>query len=130
MDPVTARAWITQESLLAPRILAYSYQSLAWSCRKTTNSNGGPSREWYDFQDRVMWAKLQEESDPLACLLGWNRLVESYTSAEPVGLEGQTTSYIWYCPEIYEAPAEIPSSRLGSPIISTLSIKWKKPRAR
>lgn len=80
MDPVTARAWIMQESLLAPRILSYSYQGVEWSCRKANNSDGGPSREWYDFEDRVMWAKLQDKSSVQLCIRNWNRLVESYTS--------------------------------------------------
>lgn len=80
MDPVTSRAWIMQESLLAPRMLSYSYQGVAWSCRRTNYSDGGPSREWYNFEDRKLWARLQKEKDLEICMRRWNRLVESYTS--------------------------------------------------
>ena len=80
-EPVTARAWIMQESILAPRLLSYSYQSMAWSCRKANHSDGGPTRhEWYDFGDRRTWANLQDEKDVEIILRKWNRLVESYTS--------------------------------------------------
>jgi Heterokaryon incompatibility protein (HET) len=39
-EPVKSRAWILQESLLAPRVLSYSYRSLAWSCRKQNLNDG------------------------------------------------------------------------------------------
>jgi hypothetical protein len=80
LEPVTSRAWIMQESLLAPRMLSYSCQSVVWSCRRANHSDGGPSTAWYDWNDRRMWVELQGQEDLDACLVRWMRLVESYTS--------------------------------------------------
>ena len=57
-EPVKSRAWILQESLLAPRILSYSYRSLAWSCRRQNQNDGGPSR-FYDFSERAAWVRAR-----------------------------------------------------------------------
>lgn len=82
IDPVNARAWILQESLLAPRLLSYSYQSMAWSCRNTNKSDGGPGGAWYDFKDRALWANLQKNdySSIHHCIRKWISLVEFYSS--------------------------------------------------
>lgn len=82
MEPATSRAWIMQESLLACRVLSYSYQSVAWSCRKVNHSDGGPTRDWYNFEDRRLWAQLHDETrmknaqHPIRELC---HLIESYT---------------------------------------------------
>jgi hypothetical protein len=82
-EPVTSRAWVMQESLLAPRLLSYGYQNLTFSCRTCNRSDGGPYQEWHDFRDRVNWAKLQSDvhlpTDISYPIEKWKDLVKSYT---------------------------------------------------
>jgi len=85
LEPAKARAWIMQESLLAPRLLSYSYRNLAWSCRRVNCSDGGPYRPahgWHDFKERENWRRSQREdahSHESFSIKYWKELVQSYS---------------------------------------------------
>jgi hypothetical protein len=87
LEPGEARAWIMQESLLAPRLLSYSYRNLAWSCRQVNHSDGGPHRDkpgWHNFGERNNWADLSREArvhmNLFSMIEYWKNLVQSYSS--------------------------------------------------
>jgi hypothetical protein len=69
-----------QEYLLAPRLLSYSYRNLAWSCRKVNRSDGGPYREWHDFEERMNWTGLLRQRFYRGPIKYWKDLVESYST--------------------------------------------------
>lgn len=80
LEPAKALAWIMQESLLAPRLLSYSYRNLAWSYRKVSLGDGGPYRAWHDFLERKSLAELLRQRFHCGPIKYWKDLVESYST--------------------------------------------------
>ena len=64
-EPVSYRAWTTQESLLSNRLLIYGRLQLFWLCRQRFIPNGG-NMTWQEFANHAAWLDLNEkdESDP------------------------------------------------------------------
>jgi hypothetical protein len=80
LEPTSNRAWTMQESLLSPRLLSYSYQTLAWSCQRVNHTDGGPNREWHDFTQRRNWKNSRTLGQSRSSVIKyWKELVESYS---------------------------------------------------
>ena len=56
-EPISYRAWTTQESLLSSRVLIYGRLQLFWLCRRTFIGDGG-NTIWRVFKNHSAWQQL------------------------------------------------------------------------
>lgn len=108
-DPLDTRAWVLQETLLAPRIVYFSKNQFYWQCQTYTHSEDGiirdspdyrlhkdPCFKRLDFSNKMVardhwWAwvtnytsrKLSQESDYVAAFAGITQYFATRTGVEP-----------------------------------------------
>jgi hypothetical protein len=89
------RAWVLQESMLAPRTLHYGSQQMFWECKSFSHAEGDMTpipqspreREWSWSRNKRFLSDLDTDSNNKDATTGkdilymrWNSILENYTS--------------------------------------------------
>lgn len=81
-QPLLRRAWVTQERLLATRIIHFAKSGLIWECRKTAATESYPTqvpdtlRPFHERRNRFWQSNFVEDTGT------WSSLVEDYSMCE------------------------------------------------
>lgn len=88
-DPINARAWTLQESLISPRLLEYGSQQLRWKCKSRRYFDGGQAPQIIKHQDAAenSFLPVTKTSDPdvykklvkRTVSHEWPEIVDNYT---------------------------------------------------
>jgi hypothetical protein len=96
-----SRAWVLQESMLAPRTLHYGSQQIFWECKSFSHAEGDvtpipPSpreREWSWSRNKRFLSDVTSGSDERSTIAGkdvlymrWNTILENYSSRKMTNL--------------------------------------------